>query len=79
MLVCPGPLLLGLRTLRGKIKLIGRRMLRRAKMEAGKRVKIKTIRNLARQSDPGLRNQVLSPEIPLVFSLFLVGVVCGSL
>lgn len=71
-------LFLGLRTLRGKIKLIEKRTLRRVKMEVEKRVKIRTIRNLAPQSDPELQNQVLSPEMPAGV-LFLVGVVRGLL
>lgn len=71
-------LFLGLRTLRGKIKLIEKRTLRKVKMEVEKRVKIRTIRNLAPQSDPELQNQVLSPEMPAGV-LFLVGVVRGLL
>lgn len=62
-LVCPGTLFLGLQTLRGKIKLIEKRMLRRVKTEVEKRVKIKTIRNPAPQSDLELQNQVLSLEM----------------
>lgn len=46
-----------LQTLKGKIKLIEKMMLKREKMEVEKRVKIKMIRNLAPQSDLEPQNQ----------------------
>jgi len=52
----------GLRTLRGKIKLIEKRMLRKVKTEAEKRVKIKTIRKLAPQSDLELQSQEVEEQ-----------------
>lgn len=76
--MCSGMLFIDLRTLRGKIKLIEKKTLRRVKMQVEKRVKIKTIRNPARQSDLEPQNQVLSLEMsPCV--LFLAGMLCGLL
>lgn len=53
-----GILLIDLQTLKGKIKLTEKMMLKRAKMEVEKRAKIKMIRNLAPRSDREPQNQV---------------------